>query len=180
MSETEDLYAGKLELNFLLETIQGEHCTRLLEIGSKFGRMLLRWDAVLPRGARVCAIDLPGGPWGLKNSYKWLLAASDHLKTRGLDVHIHLGNSHEEEAIEWAMKLGPYDLVFIDADHKYESVQKDWENYSPMTRMVAFHDISPLVCKGQVAKFYAEITEDLHHKELIENDTTPGIGIVWI
>ena len=36
---------------------------------------------------------------------------------------------------------GPYDLVFIDGDHSPAGVRADWQNYGPMARLVAFHDI---------------------------------------
>ncbi len=181
VSDIRTLYASEKELEFLLETMTSEHVTRVLEVGSKDGRMLLRWKEILPRGARVCSIDLPGGAWGSSDSDIRLNAVISHLRSQGLDSHVHFGNSQDDKAINWARKLGPYDLVFIDADHDARAVQRDWQNYSPMARMVAFHDISPKVSGGKVGEFYQKMikTEGLVHKELIENDTTPGIGIVW-
>ncbi len=181
VSEIRTQYASEKEMEFLLETMKSEHVTRVLEVGSKDGRMLLRWNEILPRGARVCSIDLPGGAWGRSDSDIRLNAVIDYLRSQGLDSHVHFGNSQDQEAISWARRLGPYDLVFIDADHTAEAVQKDWENYSQMARMVAFHDISPKVAGGKVCEFYQKMikAEGLVHKELVENGTTPGIGIVW-
>ncbi len=179
VSEIRTLYKSEKEVEFLLETIQSEHAIRLLEVGSKDGRMLLRWNEILPRGARVCSIDLPGGAWGRGDSDIRLNAVINHLRSQGLDSYVHFGNSHDNKAINWAMKLGPYDLVFIDADHDTRAVKKDWENYSQMTRIVAFHDISRNVAGGKVGELYKKIIKNHRHEELIENDTTPGIGIVW-
>lgn len=67
-----------------------------------------------------------------------------------------VGNSHSPETVEKLKKwLGGrlIDLLFIDADHSYESVKLDYEIYDPFVKhIVAFHDIyshdpgSPLRC----------------------------------
>jgi predicted O-methyltransferase YrrM len=44
------------------------------------------------------------------------------------------------------LKDNKVDFLFIDADHSYEGVKKDFEMYSPLVRkggIIAFHDIIP-------------------------------------
>ncbi len=40
----------------------------------------------------------------------------------------------------------PVDFLFLDGDHRYEAVRRDFELYAPLVRpggLVAFHDVSP-------------------------------------
>lgn len=41
------------------------------------------------------------------------------------------------------MNIDKYDLVLIDADHRYEGAKKDIELYSPLAKILVFHDIRP-------------------------------------
>ena len=173
------LYASEEELEFLLNIMQEEKCNRVLEIGSKFGRMLLRWGAILPKGSRICSIDKPGGDWGQRNSEIVLQAVADKLRCDAFDVHLFNGDSGSSDAIDWARRLGPYDLIFIDADHTYKAVMRDWQNYAGFARLIAFHDISSWVNKGLVRRAYKELRVGLRYEECIENDETPGMGVIW-
>jgi len=54
------------------------------------------------------------------------------------------GSSHDHGVIERARKLGDYDVIFIDADHSFEAVKKDFNNYHGMLNpggVLALHDI---------------------------------------
>jgi hypothetical protein len=60
-----------------------------------------------------------------------------------------------------------FDLIFIDGDHGYEGVKKDFENYRPLLSdrgVVLFHDVHPDhafkgTAAGDVWKFWAELDE---------------------
>lgn len=61
------------------------------------------------------------------------------------DVNVKelIGNSFEMRIIVAAENLGPYDLIFIDGNHKLKFVELDAANYFPMLRkggFIAFHD----------------------------------------
>lgn len=52
---------------------------------------------------------------------------------------------------------GEYDVVIIDADHRYEAVKRDFELYGMMGQIVMFHDIEGLrECEG-AARFWHEL-----------------------
>jgi len=72
-----------------------------------------------------------------------------------------IGDTHDPETKERlkAVLAGrPINLLFIDADHAYEAVKKDYEMYEPMTEnIVALHDIFNR--QEQVGRFWAELQE---------------------
>jgi len=60
-------------------------------------------------------------------------------------THEYIGDSRAKEAVYFvdALKL-EYDLILIDADHSYEAVKADFENYFPFLQKGGFlilHDI---------------------------------------
>jgi hypothetical protein len=71
-----------------------------------------------------------------------------------------LGDSHDPETLATLKeRLGTQDVnvVFIDADHEYEDVKKDYEMYGPLAQdIIAFHDISGV---KTVKRLWAEICE---------------------
>lgn len=56
-----------------------------------------------------------------------------------------LGNTHDPQTLATLKDLlggQPINALFIDADHAYESVKKDFEIYEPLVKnIIAFHDI---------------------------------------
>ena len=56
-----------------------------------------------------------------------------------------LGNTHDPETLKQLNEMldgKPINLLFIDADHSYDSAKKDFEIYGTLTKhIVAFHDI---------------------------------------
>lgn len=72
------------------------------------------------------------------------------------------------------------DIYFIDADHSYEAVRKDYLNYRDKCRFMAFHDILGLRdCEG-ARRFWEEIKKDHEHWEFINEDhsVASGIGVI--
>lgn len=69
------------------------------------------------------------------------------------------GDSTSERVIDLVNKMGPYDLIFIDANHTYEFVKKDFENYNPFLEKggaIGFHDIDNPDWMG-TNKFWKEL-----------------------
>lgn len=78
-----------------------------------------------------------------------------------------IGDSHDPKTLKelkGKLKGRPINILFIDADHSYESVKKDFEMYSPLCEnIVAFHDIEKnrnrSEGKSKVWKFWDELRE---------------------
>ena len=104
-----------------------------------------------------------------------------------------VGNSQTAEAVErvkQAVGSHELDLLFIDGDHAYEGVKRDFELYSPLVRrggIVAFHDIvpdyrtalgvsTPSITEG-VPRFWKEIKGNFNSMELIDDPEQDGYGI---
>jgi hypothetical protein len=56
------------------------------------------------------------------------------------------------------MKDNSFDLVFIDGDHSYEGVSKDFETSKNSGSIFVFHDIASIVCPG-VVQFWKEMKQ---------------------
>lgn len=53
-------------------------------------------------------------------------------------------DTSSKKTIQSVQELGPYNIIFIDADHKYESVKKDYLNYMDFLSkkgLIIMHDI---------------------------------------
>ena len=94
------------------------------------------------------------------------------------------GNSHEvRNDIE-----GKFDVIFIDGDHTYDGVKKDFELYSDLINkggIICFHDIWDTEEHHRqgcyVDKFWNEIKENYRYDELgKEIKTWGGIGVLYV
>lgn len=174
------------EFNEFLHLIQKNEIHSYLEIGSKHGGSLWRIGSSLPKGSRIVSIDLPHGDTSFKESEPHLRACVEELKSKGYDAHLFLTSSMEPTTIESVRALGPFDLLFIDANHTEPFVRHDWAVYGPMAKMIAFHDIGwkarPEPSKKmpiEVPKVWNEIKQNYKHIEIRYCPRDNGIGVLW-
>ena len=174
------------ELCGLIALFKAEGVCSYLEIGSREGDTFYDIVSSMPRGSRAVAVDLPGGMWGKRTTGSQLQRACDALRAKGYEVTMLLGDSTAAITVSDILRMGPFDAVLIDGDHRYAGALSDWKNYGPLGRMVAFHDI---VGHGQrekvhgheveVPRLWSEIREaGARCVEFIDQGSAMGIGVV--
>jgi predicted O-methyltransferase YrrM len=180
-----NLQQNEEEFAEFLSLIRSEKVGSYLEIGSKHGGTWWRATNQMPVGSRTVSVDLPQGDGSFKASRPNLEECYRELKKR-FDAYLFLGDSTDAEIVEKVSLLGPFDLVFIDANHTEPFVRRDWANYGKLGKIVAFHDIGwiprPEPSKKmpiEVPKVWNELKSSFRHREIRKCERDNGIGIVW-
>ena len=118
---------------------------------------------------------------------------SSHINTNALFANLQhknltlaIGDSTSSRIIDIVKKLGKYDLIFIDANHTYEYVKKDFENFKPFLEkggVIGFHDVDCPDWKG-INKFWKELeaTGEYNMRSFVEKGykLQYGIGMLTI
>jgi len=160
----------------LLDLYRERKPMRVLEVGTYTGGTFFHWLQNAQPGSVVVSVDMYEDA---DNTHLY-----DSWAPEGVTWHAIKGESSDEETVEAARALSPYDWIFIDAGHREHEVRADWENYGPMASpggIVAFHDIAemPDLPSIQVDKVWSEIKQGRETREILNPDTS-GIGIVFV
>jgi Methyltransferase domain len=178
---------NKRELYEFAKLLHKENVRSYLEIGCKFGGSIWHIGNQLAAGTRIVGVDLPQGDRSFKDTQPHLEECFEKLK-KVCDAHLILGDSTDPKIIEKVYELGPYDAVFIDANHTLPYIKKDWANYGKIARIVAFHDISfyrnpdQMIGKKpiEVPGFWKQIKDKYRHIEIRYDKQDNGIGVLWV
>lgn len=173
------------EVLWFIELLKWRNVRSYLEIGARDGDMFHAVMSSLPAGSKSVANDMPDGVWGRPDSRQNLERAVNDLKIKGQDATIVWGDSRSAGVRQAIMASGPYDAVFIDGDHRLEGVTADWQNYGPMGRLVAFHDIDGdgeglrTGERVEVPQLWRELKAGHEVAEFIGEQRGMGIGVVF-
>jgi len=186
-----EIFQYESELEQLLEIYRSTRPSKVLEIGSLYGGTLWFWMQNSEPGAVIVSIDLvvPTVDHRYEDIVRcqalwrsWTEAAQVKLVT------LH-ANSSEPATVRQAAGYGPFDFVFVDGGHDYETVQNDYEKYWPLVRpggVMAFHDIAyPDVNRPHqidVGRWWRDLKLNGHSpmasvRELLDHDGQDDWGI---
>ena len=160
----------------LLDIYKKRKPKKVLEIGSFAGGTLYHWLQNATVGTHIISVDTYVSGEDNRSLY-------DSWKPRGVTLTALCGDSHSEE-IKMQLKLAaPFDWVFIDADHYYDSVKQDWSTYKEMcSGVLVLHDINPIADPSiEVDRLWGEIRRDGYViQELLATNESCGIGVVYL
>lgn len=180
------------ELQGLIDLIQSRDFQpmNILEIGTMHGGTLWLWCQLAHPQGFILSVDLPDGPFGggyPAEVIPKLLTYTTHHQW----MQLFRGNSHNEMTLKSVKRVlagRKLSILFIDGDHTYDGVKRDWEMYSPLVDsggLVIFHDIVKHtgVPDCDVDKFWDELKADHSHEEFIcpeDGAAWGGIGVIHV
>ncbi|ADV64753.1 O-methyltransferase-like protein [Desulfurococcus mucosus DSM 2162] len=136
------------EITALLSLLESVKPRTILEIGTARGGTLFLFSRIASDDALIISVDLPGGLFGGGYPYLKTFLYRCFARTKQKIVLLR-EDSHSEETLSKVRKHlngRGVDSLFIDGDHSYEGVKRDFEMYSPLVKkggIIAFHDIVP-------------------------------------
>jgi predicted O-methyltransferase YrrM len=173
------------EISGLYSLISKNPPSAVVEIGTARGGVFYGLCQIAKSNATIVSIDLPGGDFGGGYDEDSIKLFSTYGQSEQKLGFLRL-DSHDPRTKESLLGyLKTIDLLFIDGDHTYEGVKKDYEMYSGLVKkgLIVFHDI----CKHtnvptcQVDRFWKEVKKGKKTMELIDpmDKTWGGIGVIF-
>jgi predicted O-methyltransferase YrrM len=151
-------------------------CKNFLEIGTKWGGNFYILASICSDNSKKISIDLPGaeyGGWVLKeHPYlgDTLTKRNKFLMSNFSNVHLIENNSHylsSRIAVEKILGHEKLDMLYIDGDHSYDGVKKDYEMYQDLVKKdgwIIFHDINDSKHHRDMGVGVYQLWEELYSK----------------
>ncbi len=174
----------KEEFSELMKIVENLRPKNVLEIGTANGGALFCFSRLSSDDGNIVSVDLPEGKFG--GGYEeWRIPFFESFKKNSQKLHFLRDDSHKDSTLESVIKYfnnQKIDFLFIDGDHTYEGVKKDFEMYGPLVKeggVIAFHDIAEGSEEyvGGVPKFWKEVKEGRKFREFVDDWSQGGYGI---
>ena len=179
----------KYEIIKLLEILKDLKPKVILEIGTAGGGTLYLSTRVIDPKATIISVDLPGGKFGGGYS-EWKIPIYKSFTKEEQKIKLLRADSHNPQTlnlVKTTLADKKVDFLFIDGDHTYDGVKRDFNMYSNLVKrggIVAFHDIAetPTGAGCEVHRFWNEIKNEYEYLEIIEDikQKWAGIGVLYI
>lgn len=170
------------EICGLLNLLANSQPKHILEIGTCRGGTLYLFTKVVDPTAILVSLDI-------RIINRDLLDSFGRNRQRVILIE---GDSSAPATLTAVKKIFPdgVDFLFIDGDHTYTGVKRDFDRYSTMVKpggLIAFHDIVEdnetrygVITggwSGGVPRFWQEIKKDYEHEEFVNDYEQDGAGI---
>lgn len=168
------------ELLRFLDFVREIRAHRYLEIGCRNGDTFYAVMRAIGERGYGLAIDLPENGSSRAN----LAATVTELRLADIACDAIWGNSQDPAVIGQVAAAAPFDLILIDADHRYEGVKRDFEVYGKFASIVALHDVAAPdghMSDGYVngvGQYWREISAELDHQVFVTPGSNMGFGIL--
>ncbi|MFZ5907171.1 MAG: class I SAM-dependent methyltransferase [Nitrospirota bacterium] len=171
------------EFSPLISLLKKRKLRTIVEIGTAGGGTLYAWCRIAQPDALLVSIDLPGGPFG--GGYpRSDIKKFRRYKKKAQRMYLLREDSHKtatQEKVKKILRDRSIDLLFLDGDHRYSGVKKDFRMYSPLVKkggLVVLHDIlfHPRVRACRVDRFWNEMKCCFRRREFIDREDDRGWG----
>lgn len=166
-----------------------EHKPKIIaEIGTWNGGTFYVWTRTNPQAEIIISIDLPDGQYGGGYDEKRIKFFKEFAHGREkCGLHFIRGDSKSKETsdkLEKILKGRKIDFLYIDGDHTYEGIKRDfniYKEYMSKDGLIGFHDINTHKEGYGVVKFWNEIKEQYRYEEFIKKDSNVmGNGLIYM
>lgn len=177
-----DMIQKKKEIIDFIDFLQKEKVHNVLEIGTDKSRLFYIWCKISD-GIKIF-LDFDHADFS--STFFSMKERSDKIIKWGDNINIIKDNSHNENIFMQVLNIlgdKKLDLLFIDGDHSYYGVKKDFDMYSSIVKedgLIAFYNIlftdNHRDANCYVGSLWSEIEGD--KREFVTDDIWGGIGVL--